>query len=1043
MTTGIHSSSIIRLFARHPNASNLAMVILIILGLTALMRLNTQLFPTINIPVITVKILWPGASAGDTETGILKNLEPELRFIDGLEDMTSIAREGSAFISMEFKSSTDMSRALSEVEMAVGNVTTLPRDAEKPVIRRLARYEGIARLLITGPLPEATLKTYARDIRDGLLEAGIDHVAIEGARREEIRVEISPYQLRRFDITIADIAQKIKSSTRDRPSGTLDGVVDKQLRARGVADNARDLGRIEINSTASGERILLRDIADVRDVFDEDSVSGIYKGQKAIQLKIQRSLNADALETNEILDNYLAKIRPELPPELKLVKYRVRAQHLINRINLLLKNGAGGLALVLIILFIFLNARIAFWVAVGIPVAMMGTVIVMYISGQSINMVSLFAMILTLGIVVDDAIVVGEHTATRAAMGDTPLDAAERGASRMLAPVVAATLTTMAAFLPTFFITGRIGQVMLALPLVVISVLIASLIECFLILPGHLRHSLKHARSEPSKFRRTFDCGFANFRDGPFRRFVSMTYKWRYTTIAAAIAVLTMIIAILMSDMIKFHFFPQPPTEILRARIIMGAGTPKIETIKAVQILEDALAQVEKKLGKGDKLIVSSFAKLGSLGYSNGNNLAQIEVQLTATEIRTVPTRDIIKAWREAVPKIPGAERIAIGGRRSGPSGSDLDIRLSGRDIASIKAAALELGELMASYDGVQDTADDLPYGKQDVIISLTPRGSALGFTPQSIGDQLRNAFEGEIARRFSRNGEEISIRVLRKKEAKGIQSLRDLYLKSPSGAHVPLLEVAQISEKSGFSRINRRNGRNVISVTADIDLKTTTGAEVQAALERRGLPEIARKYDVSYRFAGRSEDRSKAFANLKFGAGIALVLIFIILAWVFGSYSRPIIVMIIIPFGIIGAVLGHLIMGFALTLLSIIGVLGLAGIIVNDSIILVSQVDERLERGEDMTGAAVGAAQDRLRAVLLTSLTTIGGLMPLMFETSLQAQYLLPIAITMVFGLAVATILVLIIVPASRGVLDDLAWLFGSKAKHIEISPEGENKLL
>ncbi len=1037
MTTGLQSSGLIRLFARHPNASNLAMVIIVVLGLISLGQLNTQLFPTINIPVITVKVIWPGASAEDVETAILKNLEPELRFIDGLDEITSVAREGSAFISMEFKGGADMTRALSNVEMAVGAVSTLPKTAEKPVIRRIARYEGIARLLVTGDLPEASLKAYARDLRDGLLEAGIDHVTLEGARPEEIIVETTPYELRRLDLTVLDIAQKIKANTQDRPSGTLDGAVDKQIRAKGVADTAQDLGRIEILSKTSGERVLLSDIAALRDGFDADAVSGIYKGKRAIQLNIQRSLGADALETNKILDAYLLKIRPQLPRELKLIKYRVRAQHLINRINLLLKNGAGGLALVLVILFIFLNARIAFWVAVGIPVAMMGTVIVMYLSGQSINMVSLFAMILTLGIIVDDAIVVGEHTATRAEMGDSPLDAAERGASRMLAPVIAATLTTMAAFLPTFFITGRIGQVMLALPLVVISVLIASLIECFLILPGHLRHSIKHGGKAPSRFRRGFDRGFGRLRDGPFRRFVRFTYEWRYTTLAAMIGVLIVTIGVLMAGHIKFHFFPQPPTEILRARIVMGAGTPRAQTIRAVEMVEAALAEAEKKLGKGEKLVVSSFARLGKLGYSQGNHLAQIDVQLTATEIRSVHTNTIIKAWREALPKIPGAERIAVGGRRSGPGGRDLDIRLTGKDIATIKRAAVELEELMSHYPGVQDTADDLPYGKQDVIVTLTPRGAALGFTPQSIGEQLRNAFEGAIARRFARNAEEVTIRVLQKKHGRGIQALRDLYLKSPSGAHVPLLEVADIREQSGFSIINRRNGKNVISVTADIDLKVSSGVEVQKALEAGGLPDIARKYDISYRFAGRSEDRASAFANLKLGGGIALVLIFIILAWVFASYSRPFIVMIIIPFGIIGAILGHMVMGFALTILSVIGVLGLAGIIVNDSIILVSQVDERLARGQGMEEAAVGAAQDRLRAVLLTSLTTIGGLLPLMFETSLQAQYLLPIAITMVFGLAVSTVLVLIIVPASLGVLDDLSRLPGKRVS------EGEKPLL
>lgn len=1031
MTTGLKTSGLIRVFARHHSAPNLLMAMVLILGVVALTRLNTQIFPTIDIPQITVNVVWPGASAEDVEKTILKVLEPELRYTDDLDDMTAVAREGSAFIALEFKRGADMTKALSDVEMAVAGVTTLPKDSELPRVRRITRYERIAKLLITGDLPEATLKAYARTIRDELLEAGIDHITLEGARDEEITVNVPPDQLRRLDLTVSDIAARIRANTQDRPSGKLEGRVDKQLRTRGKADTVEDIGRIELRPKASGERIMLRDIAEIKDTFDDDDLIGLYKGKRAIQLLIQRSLNADALKTNRVLDDYLAKTSGQWPKSLKVIKYDVRAEHLMNRISLLVKNGAGGLVLVLIILFIFLNTRIAFWVALGIPIAMMGTLVVMLITGQTINMVSLFAMILTLGIIVDDAIVVGEHTATRSEMGDPPLEAAERGASRMLAPVMAATLTTVAAFLPTFFITGRIGQVMLALPLVVISVLIASLVECFFILPGHLRHSIKHTHRGPSRFRVAFDRNFARLRDGPFRRFVSLTYRWRYSTLAAAMAILFITVGIVASGRIIFHFFPVPPAENLRARIVMGAGTPRDETIKTVAIVEAALARAEQKLTGGkERLINSGFVKLGKLGYSSGDNLAQIDIQLTATETRTIPTNKIVAAWRKEIPKVPGAERIAVGGQRAGPPGDDIDIRLTGHDIPSIKSAALEIIELLKSYPGVMDVADDLPYGKQDVVIEVTPRGAALGFTTEGIGEQLRNAFEGTIARRFARNGEEVTVRVSRKKTREGVHLLRDLYLKSPGGAHVPLTEVATIHEKSGFSIINRRNGKNVIAVTAEIDKNITSAVDVQTALEAKGLNEIAQKYDISFRFAGRSEDRREAFADLKLGGLIALVLIFLVLAWVFASYSRPFIVMLIIPFGIVGTIWGHMLMGHALTLLSIIGLLGLAGIIVNDSIILVSQVDERLERGQSMAEAAVGAAQDRLRAVLLTSLTTIGGLLPLMFETSLQAKFLLPIAITMVFGLAVATVLILIIVPASLGVLADLARIFGRPEK-------------
>jgi multidrug efflux pump subunit AcrB len=1026
MTTQIRHAGIVHLFVRHPNAANLLMAVLVVMGLFSVGRLNTQFFPSLEIPIITVKVVWPGASAADAEKSILQTLEPELRFLDGLDDITSVAREGSGFISLEFKPGSDMNKALSDVEMAVAGATSLPTDAEEPVIKRVAFYEPVAKLLVTGPWPETALNAFARQIRDGLLKAGIDRVTLTGARDEELRVTISPRNLQRYDLTVSDIASRINQNTQDRPSGTLKGAVDKQLRTAGKEDTASALGRIEIRARANGERVLLRDIATIADTYDPDGLTAFYEGHQAIQLEVRRALSADTLKTARILDDYVAGIRSQLPRGLKLVKYDVRASYLSDRINLLLRNGVSGLVLVLVILFIFLNARIAFWVALGIPVAMMTTVVVMWVSGQSVNMVSLFAMILTLGIIVDDAIVVGEHTATRFDMGDTPQVAAERGAGRMLAPVVAATLTTQVAFLPTFFMGGRIGDIMVAMPYVVISVLFASLIECFLILPAHLRHTLRHARKQPSRFRQRFDAGFARFRDGPFRRFVALAFRWRYTTLATAIAMLLLAVALIPGGWIKFHFFPTPEPETITASIVMVAGTPRSQTMAAIKQVEEALAATEKKLTGGkEKLVVTRFSRLGKLGRSFGDNLAWISVELTASEIRTVRTRAIVKAWKKALPRIPGAERIAVGSRRTGPPGRDIDIRLSGGRSENLKSAALAIEDQLTALPGITGVSDDLPYGKQDVVLELTPRGAALGFNLESIGKQVRAAFEGTIARRFARDSEEVTIRVIREQSASGTQALRSLRVRSPSGEHVLLDEVVSLHEKPGFSLINRRDGKNTIAITADVDLTRTTAAEALDAL-LPGLKAITAKYHLDYDLAGRAEEQRESFVDLKLGGMIALVLIYIILAWVFASYSRPLIVMTVIPFGFVGAVAGHLIMGFALTILSVIGMLGLAGIIVNDSIILVSQVDERLDRGQTMSEAAIGAAGDRLRAVLLTSLTTIGGLLPLMFEKSLQAQFLLPMAITIVFGLAVVTILVLVIVPASLGVLEDIARLFG-----------------
>ena len=489
--------SLISLFVRHPTAANLLMVLMFIAGLFALTKLNTQFFPTFSIPNVSVSISWPGASAEDVESNIIDALEPQLRFLDGVEEISAVAREGVASITLEFIPSTDMQKAVGDVEQAVDSITTLPEDAETPVIRRIQRYDRVANLSVSGPYSEQAIRNFSKQIRDGLLKAGIDKVDFVGMRDPEIMIEVKTRDLRRTKLSLADIAQKIREDSRDLPSGILKGSVERQLRSVSTRKTPETIGAIEVKSDLRGNKIWLRDIANIREQFDEDSLVGRKNGQPAIEMKIRRSLTADTLKSLKILRTYLDKVRPTLPPNLDVLLYNVRGDHVVKRLNILIKNGAQGLVLVLIILFLFLNARIAFWVAAGIPVALMATLGVMLMTGQSINMVSMFALIMMLGIIVDDAIVVGEHTATRQQMGDNRLDASIRGAGRMLTPVLAATLTTMASFLPMTLISGRLGDIMGTMPMVVLAVLIASVIECFFILPGHLRHGFGKIQKAP------------------------------------------------------------------------------------------------------------------------------------------------------------------------------------------------------------------------------------------------------------------------------------------------------------------------------------------------------------------------------------------------------------------------------------------------------------------------------------------------------------------------------------------------------------------
>ena len=1078
---------LIGLFVRHHTAANLLMIGMVLVGVYAASRMNTQFFPDIEIPVINVTVTWTGASAEDVEANILDALEPELRFLDGVEKIVSYAREGLATISMEFAPNADMQKAQSDVEQAVGRVTTLPEAAEQPEITRVPFYDRVAKVVVSGPYPEKTIKIFAKQIRDGLLAAGIDRVTFTGSRSEEISVRIPEGQLRRLNLSIADVAQRIRDNTRDLPAGRLEGPSEKQLRSLSERKTPEAIGTIEVRALGSGEKVRLRDIADIQHRFDRDDYTVLLNGNPAIELLVQRSFSADTLITMRLMQRYLTQIREQLPQNLTVKTYDVRGKLVVGRLGILVANGLQGLILVLLVLFLLLNMETAFWVALGIPAALLAALGVMYASGQSINMVSMFGLIMMLGIVVDDAIVVGEDVATRIQNGLPRAEAAEQGAYRMLGPVSASTLTTQASFLPIFVIGDRIGDIMSALPLVVLAVLFASLLECFLILPAHLRHGLG-AWTKPGRYRLAFDAGFARFRDGPFRRFVELTYTWRYVTVSVMVAGLIIAFGLVVGGRIGFHFFPSLESENLTAVIEFSAGTPKADQKAAVVRIEDALRRAERQLlqqararagemtpptpaaeaGKsadaktsppddlnaqrkvdddplgetltdivkksftnifrrGEKQIESrlveiSLATLGKSGRSRGDNLAEISVQLTPSEVRTIRTRAIVRAWYRNLPKIPGLERVAIVSRRPGPPGRDIDIRLQRAPAETLKRAAEELKEALSGYPGVTAIADNLPYGKPELIMELTDRGTALGFTGASVGNQVRNAFDGAIATRFARGDEEITVRVQRTQPIGGHSALSDLHLISPTGQRVPLSEVVRLREKVGFSIVQRREGIRTIAVTGDIDQKVTSVAEITASLARDVMPAIVQKYGLSYEFKGRDEERQTAFKDLQTGALLALAMIYIVLAWVFGSYWRPFAVLIIVPFGIMGAIYGHYVMGMALSIISLIGILGLSGILVNDSIVLVDQIRRRQEMGDTLDQAAIGASTDRLRAVMLTSLTTIFGLMPLLFETSRQAQFLIPMAITIVFGLAATTILVLILEPALIGIGGDIS---------------------
>jgi len=608
----------------------------------------------------------------------------------------------------------------------------------------------------------------------------------------------------------------------------------------------------------------------------------------------------------------------------------------------------------------------------------------------------------------------------------------------MVAPVMSASLTTVAAFLPVLMISGLIGEIIQAIPYVVVAVIIASLIECFLVLPGHLRGALSAGARKESVGRglkARFHRRFEHFRDNGFRRLVALAVRWRYATLAVAVATLIVAVGLVAGGRVKFVFFPSPEGDVIFANFAFASGTPRDRSEAMLRELERSLAEAEAALTDGEGGVVHAY--FGQIGDqpdrmpasnvgSSGDNLGGLQVELKPSERRDVRTQEMIAAWRGAVEALPGLDSLTIRERRGGPPGRDIDIRLSGGTVETLKAAALDLRERLTAYNGVTDVDDNLPYGKRELILSVTPRGAALGFTTESVGRQVRDAFEGIIVQRFARGDEEVTVRVQYPRGTIDQARLRNLYLRGPGGREVALREVVSMHETRGFAIIRREDGVREVSVTGEIDSTVANPNEVLAAVGAGPLPELARQYDIDYRLAGRAEEQAETLGDMKTGTLAALVAIYLILAWVFASYSRPLVVMSIIPFAIVGAVFGHFLLGFDLTILSLVALLGLSGIVVNDSIILVSTIDERIRRGEALLDAIVDGSRDRLRAVILTSLSTIGGLVPLLAETSLQAQFLKPMALTLVFGLLGTTVLVLILAPSVVAILDDGARLLG-----------------
>ena len=1020
--------SFIKIFANHRVAPNLLMLLMFLSGGYGLMKLNTQFFPDFAIDVVHVQVVWTGASAEEVQTSITVPLEQQLKSVANVSKVISNTRRGSVSVTLEVESNADFNEVTNAIKQRVDTITGLPADAEEPTVEQITRYDNVGVVLITteGPLEE--LIGLARKAEEELLAAGISKVNFTGLPSREIAIQVDNGTLHDLGLSMQAMAGLIGDQSSDVTAGTAgrsDG--SKQLRAIGKVSDVQSFEQLPLLTNNNAQLVRLGDVATVTMRSEENQPTATYKANPAIELAIMRMPSDDTLEMAGIMNDWVAEAQQTYPQGVDIIMYSEQWQLLKQRIMLLTKNGAGGLLLVIILLFLFLNSRVAFWVAMGIPASLLAAWGVMLLLGGSINMISLFGMIMALGIIVDDAIVVGEDTLTHVQKGEPSLHAALGGAKRMLGPVAASSLTTIAAFLPLLLVGGIIGNILADIPIVVICVIIVSLIECFLILPGHLHHALEsRSKRKESRFRQSFDRGFARFRDNIFRPTVTLAINFRMATFALAIAAFVIAISMLAGGRLQFTFFPSTDGDDIRASVQFSAGTDKQVVADYLAQVEQALVATEQQLGGG---LVREWAAyygtntLSKDGLSSRDQIAYLSVQMDSTQRRLITNSEFISTWHANTPKVPGLEKLIIDEPEGGPPGKPIEAQLTGASAEVMKQASLSLQNSLKAYAGVQNIDDNLPYGMEQYVYTLTPQAKTLGLTTSDIGRQLRNAFDGIKIQSFYEGSDEIDVRLMLTDAGRNdINALYAFPIILNNGTTVPLLELVEFTTRRGIDKFHSEDGKLMVTVQADVDIGTTNANVVINELKQQTIPDLEKEYGINVDFGGTRADEQATMQDMLIGLVLALILIYIILSWVFESYTWPLAVMFTIPFGITGAILGHTVMGLDLTILSIFGLFGLSGIVINNSIVLLSFYKENREQGMRPEDAIVEAACQRLRAVILTSATTIAGLTPMLFEQSLQAQFLIPMATSIVFGLALGTLLILFVVPSIIIMLENLS---------------------
>ena len=1042
--------------AKNHVAANLLMGFILLSGLFSMMQTKKETFPEMSLDQVQIQIPYLGATPAEVEEAVCKRVEERVRGLEGVRRVRSTAAEGMGVVSVELERGVDMSKLLDDIKNEIDRIATFPAETEEPVIKELTRRNQVIDVVIYGDVDEKALKAAAELVRDDLRTSGvISQVELSGVRVDEISIEISEEALRRYGLTFAQVADAVRRTSVDLPAGSVeseDGEI--LLRTQGLMRMGREYEDVIVLTRPDGTALKLSDISTVVDGFEDTDLVSRFNGQPAAVVSAYRTGDQNALDISSYVHEYVEDKRPSLPAGIHIDSARDDARILRSRMDLLIRNARLGLILVFICLSFFLDLKLAFWVMMGIPISFFGAFVLMEPFDASINMLSLFAFIVALGIVVDDAIIVGENVFAHREKGKNFLRAAVDGALEVGTPVVFSIMTSVVAFMPLFFVEGMMGKFMSVIPVIVISVLILSLIESLFILPAHLSsdsngaisRAFSWAFARPLAFHQrmagTFDRGLKRFVNNVYQPTLRLALRNSASSTALALALMLGTFGLVAGGHIKFVFMPKIESDWVNISINMPQGTTVTQTSKVVRFVEDRAlvlrGQVDAETGDSDSIFRNIFTSIGDqptgrrtsfsavAGASGQGHLAEISIELKPSEERTIGSTEIESRLRQLVGEVPGPESVIFSSSLFS-AGSPISVELASADFDQLLQAVDRLKGKIAEYAGTGDIQDTFQEGKLEMKLQLKPQARTLGLTLNDLARQVRQGFYGDQALRFQRGSDDVRV-MLRypKNERRTIADVRSMRVRTPQGAEVPFSEVATVDIGYGYASIQRTDGQRVVTVSASVDEKVANADEINGDISTNFLPAMLQDYPgLRYRFGGEQAERSDSLQSLYFNFIIALFTIYVLLAVPFKSYTQPLVVMSAIPFGIIGAIWGHMLMDLDLALLSMFGIVALSGVVVNDSLVLLAYYNQLVNEGRPKTEALLEAGSQRFRPILLTSLTTFFGLLPMILEKSVQAQFLIPMAVSLGFGILFATFIILIGVPVAMQILVSVQGFF------------------